>query len=72
MKMGDDLQCVSSELVISLKQIKHDWLSIYDSDLVFEDSGGCIGRVREHVEVALRNLVGLIGDRVGVNRARRT
>ena len=32
------------------------------SDLVFEDSGGRIGSVREHVEVALRNLVGLIGD----------
>ena len=32
------------------------------SDLVFEDSGGCIGHVREHVEVALRNLVGLVGD----------
>ena len=32
------------------------------SDLVSEDSQGCIGRVREHVEVALRNLVGLIGD----------
>ena len=42
------------------------------SDLVSEDSGGCIGRVREHVEVAFRNLVGLVGDRVGVNRARRT
>ena len=42
------------------------------SDLVSEDSGGCIDRVREDVEVAFRNLVGLVGDRVGVNRARRT
>ena len=32
------------------------------SDLVFEDSGGCSGHVRGHVEVALRNLVGLVRD----------
>ena len=41
------------------------------SDLVFEDSGGCTGHVREHVEVVLRNLVGLVGDRGGITRARR-
>ena len=41
------------------------------SDLVFGGSEGCIGHVREHVEVALRNLVGLVGDRGGITRARR-
>ena len=41
------------------------------SDLVFGGSGGCIGHVREHVEVALQNLVGLVGDRGGITRARR-
>ena len=42
------------------------------SDLVPAGSGGCISHVREHGVVAFRNLVGLGGDRVGVNRARRT
>ena len=42
------------------------------SDLVPAGSGGGIGHVREHGVVAFRNLVGLGGDRVGVNRARRT
>ena len=41
------------------------------SDLVFESSVVCIGHVREHVAVALRNLVGLVGDRGGITRARR-